>query len=344
MAIPIGEAESGCNLCNNKECRVKKYIVLSVITILYVVFLLFQLSPADHGGHHGHGMKDLVVGHLTDHPIEPVTIKSEDLVHIRTMKSINNFIAEDVNGRLERVTIDLSGIGLPSSDMKITKWVMIMWFVSLLCLLIFIPVARTLKKSARGATRSRWVNLWEVMIGFVHDEIVEPNFDHKYVNRAMPYFLSIFFFILFSNLIGLVPGMATATGNLAVTLGLALLTLLGMVVIGSVKQGPQWIITGIVPHGIPIPLFPLLWLIEVLGLLIKPFALTVRLFANMTAGHVVIIIFLYLVMMYQSYYVGIGSVAGSLMMYLLEILVAFIQAYIFAVLSAMFIGSSMHAH
>lgn len=321
----------------------KKNIVLSVIVILYVVFLLFQIAPSDHG-HHAHNIKGLVVGHLTDHPIEPITIKSDDLIHIRVMKSINNFIAEDINGQLEHVTIDLTGIGLPKSDMKITKWIMIMWLVSILCLLIFIPVARALKKSARGVSSSRWVNLWEVMIGFVHDEIVEPNFDHKYVNKAMPYFLSIFFFILFCNLMGLVPGMATATGNLAVTMGLALLTLLGMIVIGSVKQGPQWIITGIVPSGIPIPLFPLLWLIEVLGLLIKPFALMVRLFANMTAGHVVIIIFLYLVMMYQNYFVGIGSVAGTLMMYLLEILVAFIQAYIFAVLSAMFIGSSMHAH
>ncbi len=93
-----------------------------------------------------------------------------------------------------------------------------------------------------------------------------------------------------------------------------------------------------------LPSLPLMYPIEIIGLLIKPFALTVRLFANMTAGHVVIIIFIYLVMMFQSYWVGIGSVAGSLMIYLLELLVAFIQAYIFAVLSAMFIGTSMHAH
>jgi len=144
--------------------------------------------------------------------------------------------------------------------------------------------------------------------------------------------------------LGLIPGMSTATGNLAVTGGLALCTLVGMLGVGMVKQGIFGYWVGLVPHGVPAFVLPLMYPIEIIGLLIKPFALTVRLFANMTAGHVVIIIFIYLVMMFQSYWVGIGSVAGSLMIYLLELLVAFIQAYIFAVLSAMFIGTSMHAH
>ena len=100
------------------------------------------------------------------------------------------------------------------------------------------------------------------------------------------------------------------------------------------------------PHGVPFVLgILLLWPIELIGLLIKPFALTVRLFANMTAGHVVILIFIFLVMMFQNYFVGIGSIVGSLMIYALEmLLVAWLQAYIFTTLSAMFIGSSLHAH
>ena len=120
--------------------------------------------------------------------------------------------------------------------------------------------------------------------------------------------------------------------------------LIGMFLIGMIKQGPFWVFTGIVPHGIPAFLFPLMWVIEFAGLLIKPFALMVRLFANMTAGHVVIILFLYLTIMFQSYIVGVAAVTGSLMIYLLELLVAFIQAYIFASLTAMFIGASVHAH
>ena len=274
------------------------------------------------GGEKGEeSMYDVVMHHLTDHAITTGFIGK-----------INIQIESLIGGKLFGIF-----------DMRITKWVLMMWLALFLCVIIFIPVARSIKKSTMGS-KSRWINMWESLIGFVHDEIVEPNFDHKYIRKAMPYFSSVFFFILFCNLLGLIPGLSTATGNLAVTAGMALFTLLLMIVVGMVKQGPLWIFTGIVPHGIPFVMYFLLWPIEIAGLIIKPFALTVRLFANMTAGHIVIIIFIYLVMMFQNYFVGIGSIAGSLMIYMLELLVAFIQAYIFATLSAMFIGSSMHAH
>ena len=272
------------------------------------------------GGGHGEeeSMYDIVMHHLTDHVIN------------------TGFI-----GKINELYLNEKILGIV--DMRITKWVLMLWLSLILCAIIFIPLARKIKKDRYGSS-SKWVNMWEALIGFVHDEVVEPNFDHEYIKTAMPYFSSVFFFILFSNLVGLVPSMSTATGNLAVTAGLALFTLVGMIGIGTIKQGPLYIFKGIVPHGIPFMMYFLLWPIELMGFVIKPFALTVRLFANMTAGHVVIIIFLYLVMMFQSYWVGIGSVTGSLMIYLLELLVAFIQAYIFATLSAMFIGASMHAH
>ncbi len=263
-------------------------------------------------------MYDIVMHHLTDHVIS------------------TGFI-----GKINEQYLSTKLFGI--FDMRITRWVLMMWIAALLCLIVFIPIARKVKKAKNGS-RSKWVNLWEVLISFVHDEVVEPNFDHHYVKKAMPYFCSIFFFVLFCNLLGMIPGMSTATGNLAVTGGLAMLTLAGMIGVGMIKQGPFGYWAGLVPHGVPAFVIPLMFPIEIIGLFIKPFALTIRLFANMTAGHVVIIIFLYLVMMFQSYWVGIGSVTGSLMIYLLELLVAFIQAYIFAVLSAMFIGSSMHAH
>lgn len=228
-------------------------------------------------------------------------------------------------------------------DLRITKIVLMMWLSLVLCIVVFVPLAKKIKNSPLGS-RSRWVNLWEAMIGFVHDEIVEPNFGHGFTKKAMPYFLSLFFFITFMNYLGQIPGMATATGNLGVTAGLSICTMLGMFTIGTIRQGPQWIFSGIVPSGVPFLMYFLLWPIEFLGLAIKPFALTIRLFANMTAGHVVIVIFLYLVMMFQSYSVGIGSVTLSLVIYLVELLVCFIQAYIFTVLSAMFIGSALHAH
>lgn len=312
----------------------KRLIPLGIILVLYVFFLIFMLTPG--GGHHAEGMYEIVVGHLTDHPIEPVPVNASDLIIAKWMKAANNAIAH-----VNETTLKDKVFGI--FDMRITKWVMMLWLSAIFCIMVFIPLGRSIKKSRMGSD-SRWVNMWEALIGFVHDEVVEPNFEGKYANKFMPYFATLFFFILFCNLLGLFPGSATATGNLAVTGGLAVFTLLGMFVVGIVKQGPLWIVTGIVPHGIPIFLFPLLWVIELMGLLIKPFALTVRLFANMTAGHVVIIIFIYLIMMFQNLWVGIGSVTLSLMIFLLELLVAFIQAYIFASLSAMFIGSSMHAH
>lgn len=263
-------------------------------------------------------MYEIVMHHLTDHVVD-----------------------YEIFGVINRQFLNKKLFGI--FDMRITRWEIMMWIAALLCIIIFVPLARKMKKAKYGS-RSRWVNLWEVLISFIHDEVVEPNFDHHYVKKAMPYFCTVFFFILFCNLLGLIPGMSTATGNLAVTGGLAILTLIGMIGVGMVKQGPFSYWKGLVPHGVPAFVIPLMFPIEIIGLFIKPFALTVRLFANMTAGHVVVIIFIYLVMMFQSYLVGIGSVTGALMIYLLELLVAFIQAYIFAVLSAMFIGSSMHAH
>ena len=292
-----------------------------------MVHFLYNITGffASHGGEE-ESVSDIVMHHLTDHV---VTAGPESNFFIKFIADLNNTVLRD----------KLLGI----FDMRITRWVLMMWIAALLCLLVFVPVARKIKKAKMGSS-SRWVQLWEVLISFVHDEVVEPNFDHHYVKNAMPYFCSLFFFILFCNLIGLVPGMSTATGNLGVTGGLASLTLLGMILVGSMKQGPLWIVTGVVSHGIPLFLFPLMWVIEIMGLLIKPFALTVRLFANMTAGHIVVIIFIYLTIMFKSHWVGVGSVTGALLIDMLELLVAFIQAYIFSALSAMFIGSTMHAH
>jgi F-type H+-transporting ATPase subunit a len=314
-------------------------------------------SASTHAGEMACGeetMYDIVVGHVTDSPflykIAPHGIW--DLIGNLAFK-LNTFLGFQIpnaapstvclHGHPAEVVESTPVLFFGMADLRITKWVVMLWLALFICAIIFIPLARKIKKAPMGS-KSKWVNMWEAIIGFVHDEIVDPNFEHGHAKKAMPYFLSVFFFILIANYLGQIPGMATSTGNLAVTAGLAFFTLSGMVVIGVIAQGPMWIITGIVPSGIPIFLFPLLWVIEVLGLVIKPFALTIRLFANMTAGHVVIIIFIYLVMMFQSYLVGVGSVALSLVIYLLELLVCLIQAYIFTALSAMFIGASVHAH
>ena len=307
------------------------------VVVAYTLFLIFMLAPG--GGHHETSdVGELVNGHLTDHVITEAHASPKDNVLFTSLKAVNNAIAHVNEGPLSK---KLFGI----FDMRITKWVMMMWLAAFLILSIFIPLAFKIKKADKGS-ESRWVNWWESLIQWIFEEMVEPNFEGKYAKKAAPYFLSLFFFILFCNYLGMLPGMATATGNLAVTGGLAFLTMLLIMGVGFVKQGPLWIYKGTVPHGVPFVLgLFLLWPIELVGLLIKPFALTVRLFANMTAGHVVVLIFIFLVMMFQSYFVGIGSIVGALMIYALEmLLVAWLQAFIFTVLSAMFIGSSLHAH
>jgi len=298
-------------------------------------------------------MYEVVVGHVTDHPfvykLVPHGISDQFGNMIFKLNTMLGFqtpteeVTVCMHGHAAKVLESTPVKWLGIFDMRITKWVLMLWLALFLCALVFIPLARKIKKAPMGS-KSRWVNLWEALIGFVHDEIVEPNFHHGTAKKAMPYFCTVFFFIFFANYLGLIPGLATSTGNLAVTAGLALFTLLGMFIIGTIMQGPLWIFSGIVPHGVPFVMYFMLWPIELMGMVIKPFALTVRLFANMTAGHIVIIIFLYLVMMFQSYAVGVGSVSLSLIIYLLELLVAAIQAYIFTSLSAMFIGSSMSAH
>ena len=228
-------------------------------------------------------------------------------------------------------------------DMRITKWVFMLWITFIACAIVFIPLSMKIRKNLLGS-KSRWVNLWEVLISFVHDEVVEPNFHGKAAKKATPYFLTLFFFILFANFLGLFPGSATATANLGVTAALALCTLFGIFAVGIIKQGPLWLVKGFVPGGIPVALAPVMWALEFIGMFIKPFSLMIRLFANMTAGHIIIVILLYFIIMFQSLLVGIPSIAGSLMIYLLEVLVSFIQAYIFTMLSAMFIGEAMSAH
>jgi F-type H+-transporting ATPase subunit a len=310
-----------------------KKLILPVIILLYVCYLIFMLAPS---GHHYNDVYSIVESHLSDHAISAIQINNEDNIIVSTSKTINNSIA-DFNTKY--LSEKIFGI----FDMRITRWLIMLWFNALFVIVIFTTLARQLKKSPLGS-KSRWVNLWEVLITTIQEDIIIPSFDHKYIKLATPYFLTLFFFVFFCNSVGLFPGLSTASGNLAVTGGLSICTLLIMMGVGFIKQGPLWIVTGIVPGGIPKAIFPILWALELLGLIIKPFSLILRLFANMLAGHIVIIVFLYLAIMFETIFVALFGVPMSLMIYALEALVVLIQAYIFTTLSAMYIGSSLHAH
>jgi F-type H+-transporting ATPase subunit a len=223
-------------------------------------------------------------------------------------------------------------------DISITRHVVFMWLVAILLIVMLSSVAKSYRKSLipKGFT-----NFIETIIVFVRDEIVQPTIGRGY-EKFLPYLLTIFFFILFSNLIGLVPFSATVTSNIAVTAALAALTFFVTQIGGIQSHGFGGYVRGLIPHGMPAALLPLIIIVELLGLFTKPFALAIRLFANMTAGHVVILSLIGLIFIMQTYFVAPVSVGFALFIYILELLVALIQAYIFTMLSSLFIGMAVH--
>jgi F-type H+-transporting ATPase subunit a len=230
-------------------------------------------------------------------------------------------------------------------DLSITKNVASMFLALIVMLFLFIISANKSKKNA-GAP-SGILSFIEPLVLFVRDDIVKPNLGHNY-KKFLPYLLTLFFFILVNNLLGLLPGAANVTGNIAVTLVLSFITL---IVTNFSANKSYW---GHIfkPPGVPLALMPIMIPIELVGVFTKPFALMIRLFANISAGHIIILSLISLIFMAQS---GLGtagafglspvSVLFVLFMYFIEILVAFLQAYIFTLLTSLFIGlATAEAH
>jgi F-type H+-transporting ATPase subunit a len=179
---------------------------------------------------------------------------------------------------------------------------------------------------------------------FIRDQIAVENMGRKYGRMFTPFLCTLFFFILTCNLLGMVPGGYTATSNLNVTGALAMITLAMMIISGMIVMGPIGYFKHMVPAGTPMVIAPLLIVIETISTFVKPIALTIRLGANMTAGHIVILVMLSFVFIFQNILVGIFiSVPMAVAISLLELIVAFIQAYVFTLLSAIFIGMMVHA-
>ena len=261
-------------------------------------------------------------------------------------------------------------------DFSVTKHVLMLWIVSLVVLLsIIIPIRRFLE--SKKDIPSGWVNLIEIITKFFRDNIVRPNVGSKWTMTWTPLILTFFFFILFSNAIGMVPifdllglfnayvlpekssvisgmlhGGVTATGNFNVTGALATITFFSIIIAGSIAHGfiQHW--KNLVPHGLPWPVYIILIPIEIMGLFVKPFALTMRLAANMTGGHIAILALLSLMAifgeMFSSTAAGVGVAFISIPMAVaisgLEIIVILVQAYVFSLLTSVFIGMAINVH
>jgi F-type H+-transporting ATPase subunit a len=212
-------------------------------------------------------------------------------------------------------------------------------FMGVAVLLLLVLMARA-RRTAGSASPRGAGNLIEVFILFIRDQVVLPNTGEE-GRRYLPFFLTVFFFILTMNLLGLVPFGSSATGNLSVTAGLALCAFAMMQVAGMRAHGVWGHFKGLMPHGVPVFVAPILLPIEFLGLFTKPFALCVRLFANMMAGHAVIAAFMGLIVVPV---LALTNVPVAVAIGLLELFVAFLQAFIFTMLTAIFTGAFIHQH
>lgn len=223
-------------------------------------------------------------------------------------------------------------------DFSITKNVATLMIASVLMLIVFITVARGYAKRGTAAPRGMQ-SFFEPLIIFIRDEVAKKSIGPKY-ERYMPYLLTVFFFIWFSNLLGLLPGGANLTGNIAVTLTLAVITLL-ITLFSSNKN--YWAHIFATP-GVPKALLPIMIPVELIGIVVKPFSLMVRLFANITAGHIVTLSFISLIFIFRNIGIAPVSLAFGLFIFFLELLVAILQAYIFTLLTAMYIGGAVEDH
>lgn len=286
----------------------------------------------------------VTVGHTHVTLPLPLILYSEDRGLEVFMSS--NFLDEEHNYvPYKGYALEESGTHLVSTegrtfyDFSITKNVASMLLSVILMLIIFPAAASRYKKNPASAPKGVQ-SLLEPVVIFIRDEVAIPAIGlHKY-ERFMPYLLTVFFFILINNLLGLLPGAANVTGNISVTLTLAFITFL----ITQFSANKNYWKHVFNTPGVPWWLLPIMIPVEIIGLFTKPFSLMVRLFANITAGHIIILSIIGLIFIFQSVAVGPVSILFAAVMNFLELLVAFLQAFVFTLLSAIYFGGAVEDH
>ncbi|WP_373494227.1 F0F1 ATP synthase subunit A [Aquiflexum sp.] len=223
-------------------------------------------------------------------------------------------------------------------ELSITKNVMMLFIVLGVLLYLILSTAAYYKKNPNMAPKGI-ASFIEPIVIFIRDEIALPNIGSKH-QKFTPYLLTIFFFIFCGNLMGLIPGAANLTGNIAITATLAIFTFF----ITNLNGNRQYWKHVFATPGVPVPLLLIIVPVEIIGLFTKPFSLMVRLFVAITAGHIVILSFIGLIFVFESYAVGLASTVMVVFINMIELLVATIQAYVFTLFSAMYIGQAVAEH
>ncbi len=335
--------------------RISSVLIILLCTLPIGLFAAEQEpAEADHAEEKPFNASEVILHHVVDDHIWhlwdghygtiylPVIVYSSEKG--LDVFSSRNFYGEHHNAvayngyKLDHNHIILADSSKAVFDISITKNVAMLLINATLMVLVFLAVAKGYKKN-KGAAPSGIQSFIEPIIMFVRDEIVKPNIGHNY-EKFLPYLLTLFFFILFGNLLGLLPGAGNLTGNIAVTLTLALLTF----VITNVNGNKAYWAHIFWTPGVPLPLRLVILPVELIGIFTKPISLTVRLFVAITAGHIVLLSLISLAFIFGSIWVGFGSSIIVLFISLIELLVAGIQAYVFTLFTALYIGMATADH
>lgn len=334
---------------------IKRFILLLSLSVLSLGFTKAQHHEAETHSEEEFDMDAMIMHHLLDShewefahgvsiPLPVILYSKENGLDVFLSSKFDKATGTYKNYKIEHEHIHLlAADGSVNEeahvwDFSISKNVAQLILSAIILLLVFSAVNKGYQKN-KGRAPKGIQSLLEPVIVTIKDEVVKPNIGPKY-EKYLPYMLTLFFFILVNNLIGLMPGSANLTGNIAVTLTLALITF----VIVHIKAKKDYWMHIVAPPGVPGWLKPLFWIIETIGVFVKPASLTIRLFANITGGHIILLSLIGLIFMFKNYAVGGGVMVLGTFMSLVEILVAFIQAYIFTLLSSMYIGSAIAEH
>ncbi|MDB5223285.1 MAG: atpB [Chitinophagaceae bacterium] len=284
-------------------------------------FAVFMSSKFHHGEHTYKGYDLLTDEKIAEHKLDPKKYTAGQIVGVNSQGEIDN--------------------NIKVYDVSLTRNVVQMLLALALLVWVLLYMAKKYRSGQGITSAPKGIqNVMETLINFIRDEVAVPNLGHKY-KKYFPYLLTVFFFILINNLVGLIPGSANVTGNIAFTMVLAVISFV-VIMISTNKHYWGHIFNPPVPVGVK----PILVLVEALGVLTKPFALMIRLFANMIAGHIIIISLISLIFIFGSLSTAIGwgfsplSIAFVVFIYFIELLIAFLQAYIFTILTAVFIGQA----
>lgn len=345
---------------------------LRAIIFLFVVtmFPLQMLAQDDHADKESNiDIPSIVLEHMSDAyewhittwggkhisiPL-PVILRSEETGRWTFCSSDNlpeNFFYDkEHHGKIYERKAD--GSSVRPIDLSITKVVAQIWIVVFILIAVFLSCARWYKRhDEKSNAPGGFVGMIEMLVMTIYDDLIRSSIGEKHFRPYAPYLLTVFFFIFTTNLLGLIPifpGGANVTGNINITLFLALCTMLAINLFGNKEYWKEifWPDVPLFLKAYPVPIMPV---IEVFGIITKPFALMIRLFANMMAGHAIILSFTSVIFLGWQLGVGYGlgltgfSIIMLLFMNCLEVLVAFIQAYVFTMLSAVFIGLAHKEH